>query len=616
MYISNRNSIYIKTEVLVLIIEGKKEEVGDQLKKRFEYDKNFIDSSLNTDPTGYKYIDYIAKQLEKYIVGFAGDKGGLNAMQTSSLKDVFEEIIPWFHNSSSRITPEFLKQARNGYIIAMDRDVENFDSILKSPKDITNYHPYFIQTLKNIVEENKSGKEKEKEVKSQVQKLFEDDEYLVLKPNTYEASCYYGAGTKWCTSSKDSKKHFRDYTNRGELYYFINKKTGEKYALFREGSSKEIYDSIDNRVTNDVLLEKFPIEVTENLLGSDFYKILMRYAKGQAQKSDVFAAEDMITNIQEEKPRGNGEVKISFEDTEDFFKAIGVDADDAWFATVISSPYESFDFMDPSTIQEDFLEGYGLYDDLNEENLEKLKLISTLILGGEKFSIDSREFLQKLSRKLLDLFPKQIDYILADYQTELDYMMQKTARERITDQVNEHLGQFGFELSSSRFDVIKTTVGNIIWNYARYQLERFDLFNFLKKLFEKSKHTIGGWDEDRYAFQDPENFDKESFNRVVERQFDDIIDKIQDSGDDGEEKMRNFINMVDRINNKFSAANWSKLPKDQNVYFRIEGFDFESGKIVVKLAHREKGIYKDLKLSEENFYNLLYQPELFEFGEI
>lgn len=598
-----------------LIIEGKKEEVGDQLKKRFEYDKNFIDSSLNTDPTGYKYIDYIAKQLEKYIVGFAGNKGGLNAMQTSSLKDVFEEIIPWFHNSSSRITPEFLKKARNKYIIGMDEDVENFDQILKSPKDITNYHPYFIQTLKKIIEENKSGKEKEKDAKSQVEKLYEDDQYLVLKPKTYEASCYYGAGTKWCTASKDDRQQFRKYTEEGELYYFINKKTGEKYALFKERSNKEIYDSKDNRVTNDILLEKFPIEITENLLGSDFYKILMRYARGQAQISDVLYTEEMITSIKNEQPKGKGEVKISFENNEDFFTAIGVDADDAWFATVISSPYESFDFTDPSTIQEDFLEGYGLYDDLNEENLEKLKLISTLILGGEKFSIDSREFLQKLSKKLLDLFPKQIDWILTDYRIELDNMMQTTARERINNEISDHLDQFGFKLSSG-FDIIKTTVGNIIWNYARYQLENLDFFSFFKKLFENSKHSIGGWDEDRYSFQDPANFDKESFNRVVERQLDDIIEKIQDSGEYGEEKMKNFINMVDRINSKFGESNWSKLPKDQNFYFRIEGFDFETGKIVVKLSHREKGIYKDLKLSEENFYNLLYQPELFEFGEI
>lgn len=615
MYISNRNSIYIKTEDLALIIEGKKEEIADQLKKKFEYDKNLIDSVLNIDPTGYKYMDYLAKQLEKYILNYQGPKGGLNDGQTRFLYDLFEDIIPWFHNTSNRITPEFLKQARDKYIIAMDRDVENFDSIIKSPKDITNYHPYFLQTLKNVIQENKSGKEKEKEAKSQVEKLYEDDDYLVLKPKTYEASCYYGAGTTWCTASKDSREHFRKYSSRGNLYYFIQKKTGEKYALFIEGSSKEIYNSADKRVNNDVLLEKFPLEITENLLGSEFFRTLMNFAKGKIGKSDVFASEEMITNIHEKDPKGSSVATISFESNEDFFTAIGVDADDAWFATVIDSPYENFDFTDSHTIQEDFLEGYGMFGDLDEENVEKLKLISTLIHGNEKFDIKNTEFLQKLSRKLLDLFPKQIDWILSDYQSELDSMMTTTARETINKQVNEHLEQYGFKLVSG-FDVIKTTIGNLIWNYARYQLEKLDFFSFFKKLFEISKDSIGGWDEDRYAFHNSENFDKESFNRTVSRQFDDIIEKIEYSNEGNEVGMKSFLEMVDRINSKYKMSIWKHLPKDKNVIFRIEGFDFETNKINVRLNHQKKGLYKDLKLSEENFYNLLYQPELFEFGEV
>lgn len=597
-----------------IIVEGKREEVAEKLKQKFEYDRSFIDAVLDTDPTGYKYIDYLAKQLDKYIVGFAGEKGGLNVMQTRALLDVFEDIIPWFHNASNRITPEFLKQARDRYIVAMDRDAENFDSILKSPKDITNYHPYFIQTLKNIVEESKSNKEKEKEAKSQVEKLYEDDEYLVLKPKTYEASCYYGAGTKWCTSSKDTRKHFKDYTDQGELYYFINKKNGNKYALYKDGSSKEIFDSTDKRVTSDVLLEMFPLEITKTLLSNDFFKTLVSYAKGVADVSTILKTEDMISRVIENKPRGSSVLRMSFENEDDFFSLLGVDDDDAWFAKAITSSYSNYEFQDSYQTEEDFKEGYNVYEMLDEENIEKLKLISLFILGKKNFDLSNDSFKQELSKRLLDLFNNEMDYILSDYNGEYNYMMSKTAQERIYAEIENFLENFDFKLVSG-FDVISTTVGNLIWWYARLNAENLDLFNLMKKMFESSSRTLGGWQEDQYSFYDQDNFDKTSFNMTVSRRFDDILEKLEDSSSQSSVNPKDFIDMVDRINSKFKTDVWTKLPKDKKINFKIEGFDFDTGKIRVLLNHPKKGS-KRVNLSEENFYHLLYQPELFEFGEI
>ena len=64
MNIPNRIGIYSK-KYPVIIVEGKKEDVSKRLKQRFEYDGPFIDRILSVDPTGYKYVEYIAKKLEK-----------------------------------------------------------------------------------------------------------------------------------------------------------------------------------------------------------------------------------------------------------------------------------------------------------------------------------------------------------------------------------------------------------------------------------------------------------------------------------------------------------------------------------------------------------------------
>ena len=63
----------------------------------------------------------------------------------------------------------------------------------------------------DVVDNRKTKSEIEKELKNQAQKLYEDDDVLVVKPNTYAASCYYGANTKWCTTTKDSSHYFRQY---------------------------------------------------------------------------------------------------------------------------------------------------------------------------------------------------------------------------------------------------------------------------------------------------------------------------------------------------------------------------------------------------------------------
>ena len=73
--------------------------------------------------------------------------------------------------------------------------------------------------------------------------------------------------------------------------------------------------------------------------------------------------------------------------------------------------------------------------------------------------------------------------------------------------------------------------------------------------------------------------------------------------------------MVDRIVKKYGSEKWHNLPKKpKEVRFKVTGFDKNPNKIEVKL---QKGLKeRSLKLSEENFYNLLYQPTLFNFDDI
>ena len=72
----------------------------------------------------------------------------------------------------------------------------------------------------------------DKETAKQIKKIYEDDEWISLRPLSLEASMKYGANTKWCTTT-ESGQYYARYSSRGVLIYNINKKTGYKVACFK-----------------------------------------------------------------------------------------------------------------------------------------------------------------------------------------------------------------------------------------------------------------------------------------------------------------------------------------------------------------------------------------------
>lgn len=55
-----------------------------------------------------------------------------------------------------------------------------------------------------------------------VKKIFENDKALVLHVKKFDASCVYGANTKWCITS--NIELFKNYSESSTIYFIINKK--------------------------------------------------------------------------------------------------------------------------------------------------------------------------------------------------------------------------------------------------------------------------------------------------------------------------------------------------------------------------------------------------------
>ena len=604
----------------IILIEGKKEEVAKKLKQKFEYDNPFIDQILNVDPTGYKYVDYIARQLEKIIPELQGPKGGLNYLQGQTIYDLFSQIIPWFHTNFNRINQDDIWSAETKF---RERHgvFDNINNLVDNPKDINQYtNPTFLETLMEIVDSKKSNKEIERELKTQAEKLFEDDEVLVVKPKTHAASCYYGANTKWCTTTKGSSNYFKQYAEKGGLYYFLNKKTGIKIALSKDNknNSIEVYNAADKEIKLEDLRESFPNQndLIDEITGTgQLLKTLRHFVRGEALPQDLESSDNAILDVKERKPLGQSIIVIDFGNSENFFNSLDIEEHDGMFLNNVSNGYysHSYEFMDSYQIESDFREGYIIYGDLNEENNEKLKTIVLLIMPEKEFLIDDEEYRIELSKRLYDLFDREMDSILSDYHSEKESEMTKTANESISKDLNDYLDSIGFEMHDE-YTELRTTPANLIMWCVRLGLTKTDVLSLFRKIVEYNGNGgLGGWADNSYEFQDSKNFDNESFNREVSRQFDNIIEKLEN--DDSGNSIQDFLKFRNKIVSKFKMSNWYELPKDKKIKFRIEGFDKNNMKVIVRISDPKNGV-RNISLSEENFNNLLYQPELFEFGEL
>ena len=100
-------------------------------------------------------------------------------------------------------------------------------------------------------------------LEKQTKIVYEDDEWLLVRPLTYESSKKYGANTKWCTTQSDNSEYFLKYSSKGVLIYCINKKTGYKVASFNSLDKNDPEFSFWNQ--KDSRIDSLQTELTDEL---------------------------------------------------------------------------------------------------------------------------------------------------------------------------------------------------------------------------------------------------------------------------------------------------------------------------------------------------------------
>jgi len=164
---------------------------------------------------------------------------------TPNLKEHTKEIKETLSNEFTFISVEKLNQFSEIQLMLLYRFIDAFFNV----QDLVNFKKFCDYNERCLIDQNDLSRYKKfedivnavsiadmkvetKDMENQIIKVYEDDEWLLLRPLTYLASKKYGSNTKWCTTQSNNSEYFIKYSSKGVLIYCINKKSGYKVASF------------------------------------------------------------------------------------------------------------------------------------------------------------------------------------------------------------------------------------------------------------------------------------------------------------------------------------------------------------------------------------------------
>jgi hypothetical protein len=215
-----------------------------------------FDILVDGDPSGnHKYLQWMTKRLMEHQLTVSDTRpiGGLKHLIPRANGIV--NVVKSYHDNIER---------------ASNKDINSFKSLGSLRDEV-------IRINQKIKE-----KEEEKRAKKEIDKIYEDDRWLVVVPKSHLASCKYGAGTQWCTTSKHTDEHFNEYTEDGILFYFIDKQSSSdeyfyKLAMYIEDVEHyingnfsaydewEIYDAEDDEHKSSTILPFLPKKLISSI---------------------------------------------------------------------------------------------------------------------------------------------------------------------------------------------------------------------------------------------------------------------------------------------------------------------------------------------------------------
>ena len=412
-----------------LLIEGRKEDIIKKYGGENNVNVDTIDWLSSKDPSGNnKYLEWMVKTWL-----------GLGKPSEDVVTDVqVANIIKLFHKNIQRI----------------------------KNKDINSYSYDELKPVTKEAEEQRQKAELKKEAKKQKTIIHEDDRWLVVSPHSHKASCYYGAGTKWCITMKNAPSHWNKYSKRATFFFIIDKTKDQKDKLYkvayrRIGSKGkvELWDATDMEFSKRETGEKYLKDVGGEILSKliEYHKNKFPEVEGRepwvdddsrAQALVNYLGHEDIADIedyhygmpiyQDETDEGHyivgdeGEyeeaVRDSLNDRDDdeLLEYYDYEGNYLYMYDETSFIDEEVNYMVGDMDQEDLIERANLEDDWNELEEEESDI---------NYEIEELEIEDELDEKQEEAL-SDLKYRLDDIETEKEHLVDR-AREEVEDEIRD-----------------------------------------------------------------------------------------------------------------------------------------------------------------------------------
>jgi hypothetical protein len=240
---------------LQFLFEGKVEDFKNIFKDKYttpEQIDAIIRVSSEVEPK-HKYLIWLAKSLTKPVFN--------NEIAFAEELSEVQELLMKFKTIGSNLPI---------------KDISQYKSISELAEAIKTYENRQRRTIKKV---------------DGADIIYDDDDYTIVHPKEYFASCFYGKGSKWCTASEDTDSNWYSYNKEAKLFYFLSKKlpTSDRFykvALEQKYSGKRIFwDAPEKSFTSGWILG------TDYL--NDLLKVVDQYMKDNYSKEiEIFGDEE------------------------------------------------------------------------------------------------------------------------------------------------------------------------------------------------------------------------------------------------------------------------------------------------------------------------------------
>lgn len=346
------------------------------------------------------------------------------------------------------------------------------------------------------------------------------------------------------------------------------------------------------------------------------YEKLKSYVNGESTPNSVRRSDYSGTidiNYHNEKNLGKSVVMLSF--TENEYVEIFTDEDretnNKYLISVAFGGsrgyYHSGVFIDSSYADDDFREGYILRY-MNEDNHKLIQKILDMI--SPDLNITNTDHYEEISKLLLTIDDNACSQIAYEYAEYYDECLVAGLREYVIKKLCNKFHDIHFFEQECAEKYI-TTASLLIQFFEEYDIDKQSI-NFVECLKQYVSENNLIFDEDLYddyhAYYDDRNFNHDGFDSSVERQLENIYDRLIEDLEEGTlHKNFELINFVKKQGYDFGRT--YNFPKEKEFgvntgkSFRLD--KVEDGKIIAVIhGHR-------FKMELEEFKNFLFHPELF-----